>query len=621
MANPLANDIDNPFINLIDKYSDPHHFTNNSYRVLEMPVTASLKELIKRGQLIEVAQTTGADIPDGKMKILPIKDVLGDDDDNHAIRRLDSPDDRVLDILFWFWPIDTGKGGDDEPLKLLILGEVESAIDLWEKGVQEIKNPGICAHNLAVYYTISAIQLEGNTIKNDTYSMDQIDAMWRLAGKYWESAHESEEVWSEYIKYISLVGDPRVTSGYNRKVRKYLPTIFTCVVGKIALNYAEAGLINNTQRLLKHIRSLSFLNEDIDQGLKIAASRIETRIRSFIKQEANKTNSDPHHTYAFAQTIINDHLPLLETLKLFVSETNSYTSIADLLAQAVFDSTREYLSKTEDWENGIETLEQACDIAISKVLKEKIQKDIDRGYEELATGDFYYSPGYFQLPQEIFTKAEQARNSLNSGNPEEAVLQLYRLINGNISQKTITTPLYRAVSYCLVRKVIAAFNKTTSTLDEPRYILREASQRSSLLHLVDRIYVGSPDVGCACCGREFSYYNRTYYQIVIEDTKFTVCEFCKERDQQEMESRRALIRATLKQNCDDLQLATQYNPNNNRAKKELTEIRQISEKFSPVQQTYKPPSVSNNREPATNNGGCMLAVMTIVLIISIGIFI
>jgi|GEM_PF-6248708 len=601
---------------IVSPYLDIDYFLHNTYRVLEMPVTASMKELTRRGTAIETAQQTGAPVPVGNQPIYRIKEELEAEEDNKALLRLGNPDHRMLDIFFWFWPMAHGIGRD-EALDYLKSGSEKQAVEVWLQNLHGGGVSGICKHNLAVMYTFKALHHEISASSNKEGGVSaQLSDDWSEAGKYWNLTLEDELTWTTYIEYINLVGDPRVTTGYNRKVRGYLPTIFTALLGNLAVRNISQGSTHDVKRLIEIAQNTGFEEEMVKKGLVLAGKPLEDRARMFLTLTKNNIETNILNAETSIQAFVDGCHPLIDPLTMLYDNSRRAQSLFDTLAETGHDYAMRYAKHTDEWGKTLAFLKTFRNWARSKTTQSTLDEAIHDAGENLAGGNFYYTAQYYTMPAEVLNQANLARKALDQGKAVEAVRSLETLLSDNSANLFISTALKMSLSFSLVRKANMEFAIASESWDAPRPVITKIMGRledhkeeitrgcvAAQLGTVQRDY---QYLRCAACGDPISYY-KSFTTITFKDQKFLICEKCATQDDVVAKSKQNEIKSVLISNHQDLKKALQHNPQNKTAANHLDSVKKIASNIgfsldgSPVPSTPPArPSQPSYQRPATS---------------------
>ena len=106
----------------------PDLYRMNAFRVLGLPVDASSSDLAKRQTMLKMLGKLGADASVPHHGILPLNPPADADALRQAGHRLRDPESRIVDELFWFWPVDLQNSDGDGGLSLLRRGDLLSEV-------------------------------------------------------------------------------------------------------------------------------------------------------------------------------------------------------------------------------------------------------------------------------------------------------------------------------------------------------------------------------------------------------------------------------------------------------------------------------------------------------------
>lgn len=619
---------------VIDPYTEVNYFIHNSYRILGMPVTASIKELTKRGNFIEMAQRTGAEIPFGKQPILPVKAVLTDDDDNFAMQRLENPEHRILDIFFWFWPVELNSPINDPALTALMENDENRAISAWKENLSTNTNIGICNHNLALYYLLSAIKGESENLSEQLQNSNEISSSyWDLALHYWGQTLEIESIWDFLITYINIIGDNRVKTGYSRKIKSQLPVILSALMGKFAIKYVDQGHVFEVERLVNIIQASSFEPGQIETGLSLAGKQLEDRIKKYIQIAKATTESTPAASSEIIEILLRNCESILHPIKLLYNHSRKADSLNNLVALAGYDTVNSYATKTDEWGKAIDFLEKFKNISKNKSTIQKIESLISDAKEFVSNKDYYYSNAYYELPIDIRKEADTAHELIKQGKASEAVKILGKLINTNKQSSEIITPLYISLAFSLTRKANQDFSESAKIFEKPRTIKNKIAECSvkhphefsqGLLAIrLQRIQQSMRSLYCMACGRTLSQFDQCS-TIAFEENQFIICPVCVREDEIEMAGRRNVIATALRNNYADLILAKSYNPDNKVISKNIDQVKELATNLSidldgknvlPTRAPTKPASPPENQGKGMSCGTIFWIIAGIIFFI------
>jgi hypothetical protein len=133
------------------KAATPDIYAKNSFRIIGLPTDAKpsviKRQIDKAGMLLKLSGD-GAWRPGGA---LPLDGQVGVETLGEVKRRLNDPEQRLVDECFRFWP--TGEGSDDTVLDALSCYDIKAAVEIWCNDRKSVA----ARHNLAVLYHCLAL--------------------------------------------------------------------------------------------------------------------------------------------------------------------------------------------------------------------------------------------------------------------------------------------------------------------------------------------------------------------------------------------------------------------------------------------------------------------------------
>ena len=159
------------------------------------------------------------------------------DEIREALQRLREPEYRLIDEFFWFWPNELSDGKAEAAMQALWQGDDRRAIDLWRSQELAQDEGYVARHNLAVAYHLRVIDSE-NTLVEEAATAEQqrnIENGWQEALARWEKIATDEQLWGRVSERIRQLDDPRLTTGFGRRIRGSLPEALDKVNGQVRL--------------------------------------------------------------------------------------------------------------------------------------------------------------------------------------------------------------------------------------------------------------------------------------------------------------------------------------------------------------------------------------------------
>ena len=357
----------------------PELYRQNAFRVLGLPVGATMRDIKRRQAKLKMRERLGVNSTSDKGGYLPLKPPPDEDDIAKAIQRLQDPETRLLDELFWFWPRELGSSEDDG-LKLLAENKVNDALSLWAKYEEHGTTDRVSTHNIAVLYHALALDLE-HKATSGSLNERQIEVYrrcWKGAYKRWAKLLYDEGFWSRLAARIRMLNDPRLTTGSAHRIQNSLPKALLLINARLALQAAEKGKKQGVQRHIMLMQKSSFDQVLINEALRDALSNIRQRIKMICAPVESKANENPERADKVARQLLKDAKPLLSIIdQLLPEEDLTRAGAHDEVAVKALQCQSVYVSKTEDWKRFLEQLENILPLAASKNILSRIEENIE----------------------------------------------------------------------------------------------------------------------------------------------------------------------------------------------------------------------------------------------------
>jgi len=428
--------------NILLESSNPGLYTRNAFRVLELPVDATPRDIMKRQQMIEMARKTGMPIPPGPACYLPLLKSPPDEDAiRHAVQRLQDPEQRMVDELFWFWPHSPGQSKTDEGLRTLGQGDAEKTKALWTNQAMQQSENFVFLHNLAILTHVSVLE-DGDNRQEE---------LWKKTYKNWKHVINYEGFWSRVTTRIRELDDPRLTTGIARRMRKSLPTALLSINATLGVKAAEQGDLDTAKR---HKKIMQTSGWDPEEALRIAVQPVRDRIEILCKAAEPDADADPMHADKVARRLLEQARPLLTVLDCMLPSDNSTLIHAhDEVALKTRSCQITFGNKTENWKRSGELLEQALAVAISESARIRIEDDLAIVRKNAESNVGWSGEGYFDLPESVLALAEEARAKADLNQYDEAI-DILKGILMDAAKKGVT---YEEKSFYVCSRSISNF--------------------------------------------------------------------------------------------------------------------------------------------------------------------
>ena len=356
----------------------PHLYRHNAFRVLGLLTSVTAADLLKHQKRLQVMEKLGTGGGGGPTGILPLRPPPDVDALRKAGQRIQDPEMRLMDELFWFWAVDAASPNDDAGIVHLKNGEIAAAEALWTKHTKLKPHAAAAAHNIAVLNHVLALDAELDASTGGTAAQNGgRDARWTAALTHWAECWDSDDLWASLTARVRELDDPRLTTGLVRRLRASLPSAMVRMLVKMAVAAARAGRTEDALRYLSYLRSTG-LSQGLQQNLFDAElSALTDSIVDTCSGVAAAAKSDPVKAHQVATTLLDNVAPRLSVLRAAVDSTHHFRQVAgDAVANAVLGAVRVYGREQGSWSDCLDLLAKALSFAESAQLRSVIEGDV-----------------------------------------------------------------------------------------------------------------------------------------------------------------------------------------------------------------------------------------------------
>ncbi len=546
---------------LILKIAKPDIYCDNAFQQLSLPVTASLRELQKRRQIIEIGLKTGASIPKGAFTTIVLKKIQDSYVLEETIQRLRNPEERLLDEIFWFWldPI-VSTGLHDPVLDLLTNGKIAEALNFWSKRVAVDSQDGIALHNLAIFTHVQILENENLLLLGKTPAFDQkrLNDGWNNTYQYWKMLIDHEGFWSRVTDRIRQLDDPRLTTGSARRIRSLLPLCLLVIQARLAKEFLENDKPSEAARHIDLIRGSGFDNTTIQEACQEAVASTRKRLKQVCQSAEDRIEADPIHAIEAVTALLNQSDPILKAIDPFAGASKIDHEMHDLVAITGKAGVLAYSTKTEQHQECKEMLEQLLRIAGSQAERARINQLISRVTDNLKDAHIFHGKGYYELPKSILEILEQAWNYVEQEDWKKSVETIEALLTKSTSEASaINVDLVNiALAYCLNGLANQEFQEYIIIIDTPRQVITNTFSRYKTHErqiglagwafengrLNQAAYEGV--LFCMACGRRI--YPQQWVTMKYKEVTLVICQFCNNQDDIEIDRRKTKVQSILK---------------------------------------------------------------------------
>ena len=438
-------------------------YRENSFRITGLPVDASDKEIKKHADKLKIMEELGygEGANPAAFALDPPPSV---DQIRGAMQRLKEPEHRLVDEFFWFWPQEFGKSANDPAIQAILSGDRETAYDIWTSLESNPDHDYTACHNIAVMLHLVALDW---TLHHFSYEIDleregKIKGFWKESFSRWEKNAIDDRLWDALKARIRVLDDPRLTTGFARRMRDALPEALDKINAEVALRFAEQG---RTDWAKTHIE---FMNEthqgldDVEKTAELVLTPTRNRVIQHTKTAKEECEKKPENGANVAGKLIEQCSPLQSIFELFHgSDSHHKAELFDDVARTVVDCLISYQKKTADNECFVTKLNECLQFATGMDVRQSIQENIDiaKGNIRVRSLDPLYAelteiqaskakaqvrltqvkqqmmPRFFAL-----TEAEEDQSSLTAGMSDCIAMVLHQLsIDAHNDEKDFVT--------------------------------------------------------------------------------------------------------------------------------------------------------------------------------------
>ncbi|MEI9898154.1 MAG: hypothetical protein WDN28_30935 [Chthoniobacter sp.] len=353
-------------------------FRANAFRITGLPVDATTREITKHADKLKMMEELGQgkSAHTGAFALTPPPSI---DQIRDAIQCLRDPERRLLDEFFWFWPDDFGSSAQDPAIQALAGGDRETALEIWTLK-ETSPTAGLTAmHNVAVLWQLVALEWEEYAAQEqvDDERRGKIEGYWRNAFKRWDLLAADDLLWERVSARVKQIDDPRLTTGFVRKMRATLPQALDKINAELAVRYAESGRMNLAQVHVRFMRETNQGFDSIDKIAELVLAPTTTRLKQQIDRAQKRADKNPADAVNAARELLNYAPSSLILFELFFGkESEARNELSDEVATLCNRLQLTYHKATGDNKGCSDLLRMALPFAISTEVRQQIEKNI-----------------------------------------------------------------------------------------------------------------------------------------------------------------------------------------------------------------------------------------------------
>lgn len=403
-----------PECDVLLKIATPDVYRQNSFRILGLPVSTSLRETAKevnrRQMLAELGQTGK-----GTHSQLEIRPEPTIDDLRAAEAVLHDPGQRLVHELFWFWPLEPLLDQPDSALQAIKAGDLKTAASLWDSARKDagmpIRKSAIAKHNTAVRWHFQVLDLEAATEGRcwDGAQAENVRKTWAVVLAYWNDSIRGDAIWNALSARVIELNDERASLEFVQSMRKTAGRAILKINATLALRYVDC---NAGTAALSHLTLLLDSSLYTDNSLVVdefLVAPLKESVRQRIRDAEAGRAGDPSQAKDIAHRLIakfSGYLPLLNRL---VDDGDTYdlAGLCDEVVSECLACAIAYHDKTNDAPSSIALLEDILPFARSGAIRGKVEENI-----KIAKGNLLFEE--FAPLREALAELEDSKEAPNN---------------------------------------------------------------------------------------------------------------------------------------------------------------------------------------------------------------
>ncbi|MFH1740799.1 MAG: hypothetical protein ABIH23_17470, partial [bacterium] len=297
-----------------------------------------------------------------------------------AAQTLQDPERRLIDEFFWFWPSEWGKGNSDPALSALSNNDRTTAFKVWSDSVSKELGPAsiVAKHNLAVMSHLVALDSEHVALKTNSpvEQPGKLRDYWRTSFRWWKELTDDEAFWSLVTERIRMIDDPRLTTGFARRIKATLPESIAKVNAMLAIKFAEQGKSDLATTHITYMKDICQDPENATKILAVATDPLKVRIRTAFESATTATQREPGNGASCVQELLQAVKDPLQIIRLVLPEQDhERIDLCDSVADACLTCLDAFAREAGDWAESLKLLDAAAEIAESSQTKARLDEN------------------------------------------------------------------------------------------------------------------------------------------------------------------------------------------------------------------------------------------------------
>lgn len=358
-------------------------YEKNIFRVTNLPVDATAKDVSRQAQKQQMLAEMGDESSSVKAPFA-LPHPPNEDQIREALARMKTPEDRIVDEFFWFWPEEFGNSKSDFAIQAMLTGDSQKAAEIWRQG--EKVGSFTAIHNLAIMFHMAAVDWTIHQLRNvnSEESYEEVKGYWERSFRRWEKVAEMEEIWDCMKDRVRSMDDEAITTGFIRRMRSELPMALDRVNAEAALAFAEMGDMEWAEY---HVRLMNETHQgldDVEATAELVLEPTRKRVRQYVDSAEEKVRGNQAKGGEIAKQLLEKCRPSIAIYDLFHGkEAHQRADLFDEVAACATSLVIGYQIETGDNIRFVEILKTSLDFASGSSLREKIIHNLTIGENNL----------------------------------------------------------------------------------------------------------------------------------------------------------------------------------------------------------------------------------------------
>ena len=356
----------------------PDLYNGNVFRITGLPVYASEKEIKRAAEKQKMLDELGVKGETGSTPF-PLPSSPSSDRIKAAMSRLKMPEARVIDELFWFWPLDEFR--NDLGYQSFIKGQTDDAFSHWTNETMGEKD-GIAIHNIAVMFHLTAMDWSNYQLSQDVSPerTEKIQNYWKEAHERLKLLRQNEQFWTAFKDRIIDLNEPMLTSGFVRRIIETFQVGIASIHAEFALRFLENGKRKIAAEHVSWLKLCCPKSEERDLVLNKALLLHKNRVRQSVVKMPDSIKSNPSDGAKIVAQAVHTLKNEKDIFALFYTDDlNRAGELFDPVITTCINGLVSYVKTTENNAEFIRLLQELEPLATSVEIKDRLKLNIEGG--------------------------------------------------------------------------------------------------------------------------------------------------------------------------------------------------------------------------------------------------